>query len=70
MILHRLRLNTSRASARFCSTRCVAKQREIFDSKVDEFKLEIPNEVVERLKKIAQSAVMSPDDRVLDVGSG
>lgn len=50
--------------------RCVAQQRTIFDEKVTEFKKELPDEVLERLDMVVKSALMDPEDRVLDVGAG
>lgn len=50
--------------------RCVAEQRTIFDQKVNELKKPLPDEVLQKLRKIVHSALMSPEDRVLDVGTG
>lgn len=60
-----------RTSARGCQARCAADgQRAIFDNKVAEFKQDLPDEVTERLTSVVKSALMSPEDRVLDVGTG
>lgn len=48
----------------------MSQQRAIFDKKVPEFKLELPDEVLERLDMTVKSAAMDPEDRVLDVGAG
>jgi len=64
----RARLDASRSARLRCF--CAKTQQTLFDSKVDEFKSELPDRILERLDRIAASAKLSQGERVLDVGAG
>lgn len=61
-------LRAAKAARLACS--CTKTQQQIFDNKVDEFKAELPQHIIDRLERVAVSASLSPGERVLDVGSG
>lgn len=47
-----------------------AKQRRVFDSSVHLFDVEVPREVIDRLRRIVGCAEIREGDAVLDVGTG
>ncbi len=47
-----------------------AKQRTVFDSSVHLFDIEVPREVIDRLRRIVGCAEIREGDAVLDVGTG
>eukprot|EP00892_Ulva_mutabilis_P003187 jgi/Ulvmu1/1286/UM011_0010.1 len=49
---------------------CTRTQQQIFDTKVEDFKAQLPASIAQKLERIAASACLSNGDRVLDAGTG